>query len=118
MMPMSAVPTRNASAHADGTVYWISKSLRSGLDAPASWSKSHIRGAVFRKEIAEIFSRGTEMIKTHESCAAVVDSHAYGVARDIVGAQQRPRYKVDRAWAHAWARAYAFATTRRPLRRI
>src|SRR4051812_43870091 len=95
----------------------MSKFLRSGLAAPASWSKSHIRGAVFRNEIAEIFRRGTEMIKTHESCAAVVDSHAYGVAGDIVGAHQRPSHQVDRAWAHARARTHAFATTGGPLRR-
>src|SRR4051812_12526044 len=95
----------------------MSKSLRSGLAAPASWSKSHIRGAVFRNEIAEIFRRGTEMIKTHESCAAVVDSHAYGVAGDIVGAHERPRNQVDRAWAHAQPRAHAFAATGGPLRR-
>jgi hypothetical protein len=51
MIPMSAWFAARAAAHAEGSVYSMAKSR-----AASPCSKSHMRGAVFRKEIAEMRS--------------------------------------------------------------
>src|SRR6185369_16167715 len=53
-MPMSAVPSCNCAAQSEGSVYSTRKFCTSS--GVGSCSKSHISGAVFRNEIADIRS--------------------------------------------------------------